>query len=83
MSGKNFIVIRPAVPEILGIPQMPVSCQKEQMPFTVKPAKQLLFHPVLDWPKFETKTLFQMVMYGLCLIVNDYFFFVTPVGTVH
>ena len=36
-SGKNFMVIRPVVPEILGgggfppPPKMPVSCQKEQM----------------------------------------------------
>ena len=41
-SGKNFMVIRPAVPEILGVvifhiplPQMPVSCPKEQMLLTV------------------------------------------------
>ena len=40
-SGKNFMVIRPAVPEILEgwfsstPPQMLVSFQKEQMPLTV------------------------------------------------
>ena len=37
-SGKNFMVIRPVVSEILGggtTPQMPVHCQKEQMLLTV------------------------------------------------
>ena len=39
-SGKNFMVIRPAVPEILGgvvpPPQMLLGCQKQQMLLTVK-----------------------------------------------
>ena len=38
-SGKNFMVIRPAVPEILGgvvpPPQMLLGCQKQQMLLTV------------------------------------------------
>ena len=38
-SGKNFMVIRPAVPEILGgvvpSPQMLLGCQKQQMLVTV------------------------------------------------
>ena len=39
-SGKNFMVIRPAVPEILGgvvppAPKMLLGCQKQQMLLTV------------------------------------------------
>ena len=47
-SGKNFMVIRPAVPEILGgvvpPPMMLLGCQKQQMLLTVKrnlPSDQL------------------------------------------
>ena len=47
-SGKNFMVIRPAVPDILGgvvpPPMMLLGCQKQQMLLTVKrnlPSDQL------------------------------------------
>ena len=45
-SGKNFMVIRPVVSEILP-PQMPVHRQKEQMLLTVKTAKMLKVQRIL------------------------------------
>ena len=48
-SGKNFMVIRPAVPEILGggggtTPQMLLACQKQQMLLTVKTTSRENIH---------------------------------------
>ena len=39
-SGKNFMVIRPSVPEILGGVVPLLGCQKQQMLLTVKKFKQ-------------------------------------------
>ena len=55
-SGKNFMVIRSVLCEILrgvDIPHMPVSYQKEQMPLTVNLTKPTIIIPIDPTPTNE------------------------------